>query len=207
MGLITRLCAIVMFALLYAPCLFAQNSGARVTLTATVSPFVAVSVAPPVLVRGGDALISAGPARPHTVVVSLSGGGGGETEIDVPLRLRSNASFTLAASCKTGEARLSGLSVIEVGGGGKLVYPGAGGLVTIAAMFDGRRDARTQPGGIPDLSAPVVILKGPPISMGGTLDSPDNTIEVVLRLVMSAPPGGKVWPVELEISVAPEGYR
>jgi hypothetical protein len=57
---ITRLCVIVIFAALAAPRLFAQNGGSAVTLTATVSPFVAVSAGPPVRVVRGDALISPG---------------------------------------------------------------------------------------------------------------------------------------------------
>lgn len=199
--LITRLCAIAVCATLAAPPALAQQGGATVKVTGRVSPVVAVSAAPPSGTERGDVQVSASNAGAHALALSLSGGGA--TRIDVPLRLRSNTGFTLAASCVAAGATLSDLSVVEVGGGGRFVHPGAAGLVEVKAAFDGRPGRPARPLGGEDLLSPVTFLSGPPISMTGTLDSPDNMIEVVLRVVFNARDAGERWHAELQVSAAP----
>lgn len=201
--LIPRLCTIAVFTALAAPNALSQQGGATVRVTGRVSPVVAVSAAPPTRTEGADAQVSTSNAGPHALTLSLSGAGVGVTRIDVPLRLRSNIGFTLEASCVTREATLSALSVVEVGGGGRFVHPGAAGRVEVAAAFDRRPDRPAGAGGGEHLSSPVTILNGPPISMSGTLDSPDNYVEVVLRVTLNAPGVGKRWHAELQFSAAP----
>ena len=199
--LIPRLCAIAVCGALAAPPALAQQGGATVKVAGRVSPVVAVSAAPPSRTEGGEIQVSAGNAGAHALALSISGGGA--TRIDVPLRLRSNTGFTLAASCVTAGATLSDLSVVEVGGGGRFVHPGAAGLVEVEAAFDGRVGRPARPLGGEDLLSPVTFLSGPPISMTGTLDSPDNMIEVVLRVVFNARDAGERWHAELQVSAAP----
>lgn len=201
--LIPRLCTIAVCAALAAPPTPAQQGGATVKVTGRVSPVVAVSAAPPSRTEGDDVQVSASNAGAHALALSISGLGGGATRIDVPLRLRSNTGFTLAASCVTAGATLSDLSVVEVGGGGRFVHPGAAGLVEVEAAFDGRPGRPARPLGGEDLLSPVTFLSGPPISMTGTLDSQDNMIEVVVRVVLDARDAEKRWRAELQVSAAP----
>lgn len=202
-SIIPRLCAITVCATLAASHAPARQGGAAVKVTGRVSPVVAISAAPPVRAEGSDAQVSTSNAGPHALTVSLSGAGVGVTKIDVPLRLRSNVGFTLTASCVTREATLSALSVVEVGTGGRFVHPGAAGRVGVTAAFDGRPGRPAGSGGGEHLSSPVTILDGPPISMTGTLDSPDNYVEIVLRVTLYAPDAGKLWHAELQFSAAP----
>lgn len=201
--LITRLCAIAVCAALAAPPALAQQGGATVKVTGRVSPVVAVSAAPPSGTERGDVQVSASNAGAHALALTISGSGGGTTRIDVPLRLRSNTGFALAASCVTAGATLFDLSVVEVGSGGRFVHPGAAGLVEVEAAFDGRVGRPARPRVDEDLLSPVTFLSGPPISITGTLDSPDNMIEVVLRVVLDARDAGKRWHAELQVSAAP----
>lgn len=202
--LIPRLCTIAVFTALAAPKALSQQGGATVRVTGRVSPVVAVSAASPARTEGSGAQVTTSNAGPHALTLTLSGAGVGANKVDVPLRLRSNVGFTLAASCVTGEATLSALSIVEVGGGGRFVHPGAAGRVGVLAAFDGRLDGPAGAGGREHLSSPVTILGGPPISMSGTLDSPDNYIEVVLRVVLDARDAGKPWYAELLITASPD---
>lgn len=166
-----------------------------------VSGFAAVSAGQGASVVRGGAQISAAPVGAHTLIFSLSGQAGDETQVDIPVQLRSNVAFTLTAWAEKGGAAILDLSVIEVGGAGRLVHPGAAGRVEVSAAFDGRLN--TRPAGVRHLSTPITILRGPVVSMGGTLDSPANMLEVVLRVVFKATDAGRDNTAELKVSVAP----
>jgi hypothetical protein len=170
-------------------------------MTAQVSGFAAVSAESGARVLKGGAQVSTGRVGAQTVVFSLSGLADGETHLDIPVRLRSNVDFTLTTSSEKGGAALFDLSVVEVSGAGRFVHPGAAGRVEVSAAFDARRGAR--PSGVRDLSSPVIILRGPAVSAGGTLDSTGNMIEVVLRVVLKTPAGAHGRDAELKLSVAP----
>lgn len=201
MSLVVQLCLLAALVVLAALPARAQQARATVTMTGQVSAFVAVSDGPEMRMVKGEAQVSASRAGAQTVVLSLSALAEGETQIDIPIRLRSNADFILAASCEGRGAALADLWVVGVGGAGKFVYPQAAGRFEVAAAFDGRGGVRRV--GLRDLSSPVTILNGPPISMSGTLDSPSNMVEVVLRVVLTAPAGAQGRAVELRVSAAP----
>jgi hypothetical protein len=200
---LTHSCRVALFIVLAALPLCAQHAGGRVTVTGRVSAVAAVAAPSAGRVMEGDAQISARPDGAHGLILSLTGAGGGETRLELPIQLRSNVGFGLVASCATGGTRLSSLSVVEVGGAGRFVHPGAAGRVQVSPTFDGRPGARRPSSGGPELSAPVTVLTGPPVSMGGTLDSPGNMIEVVLRVVLVAPAGAEGWHAELRLSAEP----
>lgn len=203
-SIIPRLYAIAVCAALAPPHAPAQQGGAAVKVTGRVSPVVAVSASPPARIEGGDVQVSASNTGAHALTLSLAGKGGGVIKIELPLRLRSNIGFTLAASCMTREATLSALPVVKVGGAGRFVHPGAAGRVEVTGAFDGRLD-RLAGGAVGEyLSSPVTILGGPPISMSGTLASPDNYIEVVLRVVLNVHDAGMPWYAELRITASPD---
>jgi hypothetical protein len=197
MQFIAYTCRIVLFVGLASLPLSAQQTA---TVTGHVSGVVAVSVGSPARVLEGDAQVSAQAAGVQHLVLSLSGTRGGETRIDIPVQLRSNVGVTLMASCTTSGATLSAFHVAEVGGAGAFVYPDALGRVEVTPAFDGRPGTRAPRSDRPELSSPVAILSAPPISMGGTLDSPGNMVEVVLRVVLTAPQSAEGWRAELKVS-------
>jgi len=203
MQFITHTCLIAAFVTLGSLPLSAQQASGSVTVKGQVSAVAAVSARSAARVVKGDARVSSESAGTHGLTLSLSGARGGETQVEIPVQLRSNAEFALTASCTTRGTTLSGLYVVEVGRAGASVYPGAAARVEVSQVFDGRPGTRAPRGGRPELSSPAMLLTGPPISMGGTLNSPGNMIEVVLRVVLTAPDSGDGWEAELNLSAAP----
>jgi hypothetical protein len=202
MNFITRLSRIAVIILLAPLSLSAQQGG--VTVTGQVSAVVAVSASPDARVLKGEAQVSAANLGVHTLSITLSGLSGGETQVEIPVRLRSNVDFTLAASCATSGASLSALSVVEVGAGA-FVYPGAAARVEVPAAFDGRVGVAERRRARLDLSSPATFLSGPPVSMRGTLSSPGNMLEVVLRVAFRTPPGERGRHAELTLSATRRG--
>ena len=202
MHFITHACRITIFVALMSLPLRAQHASGTATMTGHVSAVAAVSAGSAARVVKGDAQISSEADGAQGLVLSLSGTRGGETQIEIPIQLRSNADFALIASCRTRGVTLS-LSVIEVGGAGVFVYPGAAGRVEVPAQFDGQPGTRASRSSGLEILSPTTILTGPPISMIGTLDSPGNMIEVVLRVVLTASDCEKGWDAELKVSTAP----
>ena len=152
----------------------AQNS---VVLQATVSEIVTLS-APGnmnVVSRGGNA-----------VEITLSG----DAEIvRVPLLVRSNSSFKISATFKSQTAVLSELSVDDVRATGMLVSPQVVSALHLNPQFD------------PDISQPLLVLTGPRVSLGGTLNSPNNALEitVLIRLKLERPRE----PIHLTLAATP----
>jgi hypothetical protein len=151
----------------------------KVTLTTRVSETVMISVAPPL--PHADAavdVVSSG----STVRLTLSGKGVGPRVIPVRLLVRSNSSFKISGSFESTTAQLTELSVTKVRGTGRLVSPEAIDTVQIPPEFD--------------LSQPFELLSGPRVSLGGTLNSTDNALEITLHLrVKPASVGG--WLAQL----------
>ncbi|HWS56866.1 MAG TPA: hypothetical protein VN228_22200, partial [Pyrinomonadaceae bacterium] len=164
---------IILCTVLWPAPVSAQDARASVTMTGQVSGFAAVSAAPGARVLKGDARVSAGRVGAQTFALSLSGINV-ETHVDIPVQVRSNSDFTLSASCGAGGVLVSDLSVVAVSGEGRLVFPGAASRVVVAPAFDARHAA--PPPAAPALSSPVALLHGPPVSMGGTLESPANAL-------------------------------
>lgn len=203
MQFIAHTCRIAALVALASLPLRAQQAGGTVTVNGRVSAVAAVSGGSSTRVVKGAAQVSARAVRADEFVLSLSGPRGGETQIEITVQLRSNAAFALIASCASEGAMLSGLYVVEVGGAGTFVHPGAAGRVEVQPMFDGRPDTYARRGRRPELSSPAMVLTGPPISMRGTLDSPGNMIEVVMRGVLTAPDSENGWHAELKLSATP----
>ena len=83
--------------------------------------------------------------------------------IRVPLLVRSNGSFKISAVFESQTAELIELSVVDVHATGNLVSSHAVNAV------DKRREGD-------------VVLSGPRISLGGTLNSPNNALQVTLLI-------------------------
>ena len=144
-----------------------------VIMRATVSEIVTLSVSPT--------------TTPSNVVsLTLSGD---EEVIRVPLRIRSNTSFKISAFFESKTAALSQLTMGEVRATGRLVSPHIVNSVRVKPQLD------------PDTSQPLLVLTGPRVSLGGTLTSPDNALEITLliRLKQERPRE----PIHLTLAATP----
>jgi hypothetical protein len=163
----------VLAVLFLVPASVVAQSGS-VTLQGTVSEFVALSILPN-SIQGelNTAVVSSGA---NTVRITLSG----DTEspvIRVPLLVRSNSSFRISAVFESQNSVLDQLSVIDVRPTGSLVSTEA---VNAPVVLPGNLE----------VSRPLLVLTGPRVSLGGTLDSPNNALQVTL-LIRLQPQSGR----------------
>lgn len=175
----------------------AQTGGATVTVQGTVSETVALS-APP---NATDSNVNVDvKSMGSTVRITLSGNDIKSPVIRVPLIVRSNSPFNIWAVVEATMGQLSQLSVIDVRAHGPLVSPQAVSELDIAPQFDLRGSgeiACAAKCSLPfDLARPFVILKGPRISLGGTLNSPNNALQMTLLIRMKPHPG-QGWLIHL----------
>ena len=156
----------------------AQSS---VTLNATVSETVSLSVLPN---STGAEVISIGG---NTVRVTLSGPV--SPVVRVPLLVRSNSGFSISALFESTTAEVVELSVVDVHATGTLVAPSA-----ITGL--------NAPSNPLDLSRPFLVATGPRVSLGGTLNSPNNALQVTV--VIRWKPGQQREPIHLTLAATPE---
>ena len=150
-------CCVIVWLLTAVTSVEAQT----VTVTGSVSKTVALSVAPDSTPGNVQAVSSGG-----TVRLTLSGNGAGTSVIRVPLLVRSNSSFKISGTFESTTAVLTELSVTDVRATGSLVSTEAIDNLQIPPEFD--------------LSSPFALLSGPRVSLGGTLNSPNNALQVTL---------------------------
>ena len=155
----------------------AQAGGNSVTLRASVSETVNLSV--PANSKDGDVDIAV-TGSGSTVRMTLSGSGAGASVIRVPLIVRSNSGFKISGAFESTTAQLTRLSVSDVRATGTLVSPEAVNNVDIPS-----ENGSSVPG-------PFVVLSGPRVSLGGTLHSPNNALEITL-LIRIKPESVGTW--------------
>ena len=138
----------------------AQSS---VTLTGRVSEIVTLSV-PPNFIEPGVDVVSTG----ETVRITLSRVR--SPVIRVPLLVRSNSGFKIVANFESTTAVLGQLSIGDVRATGRLVARQSVNVFQIEPQLD------------PDTSQPLFVASGPRVSLGGTLTSPDNALQITLLI-------------------------
>jgi hypothetical protein len=145
----------------------AQSS---VVLRGTVSETVTLSLAPE-FTRGNVDVVSSGG---NAVRIVLSGD---DPVIRVPLLVRSNSRFKISAAVEPATAELSQISVTDVHATGALVSP------QVVNSIDAKNDRNT------------LVVTGPRVSIGGTLTSPNNALQitVLIRLSPQTVPGSPVY--------------
>jgi len=168
-----------LFALI-ALVLFVSGSAdaqSSVTLRGTVSETVALSVSPG-FTSGTANVVSSG----NRVQLTLSSTDAESPVIRVPLLVRSNSGFKISAVFESKTAELAQLSVTDAHPTGNLVSPRVVNALERAPRVN------------PDGSEPLLVLTGPRVSLGGTLTSPNNALQVTLliRLKPQTPPGSVV---------------
>ena len=172
-----RVCGLCAFLCLFTVTVEAQT----VTMKGTVSETVALSV-PPNSTHGSTHVnvLSSG----STVRMTVTGTG---AVIRVPLMVRSNTSFRIAGVFESKTAQLTQVSVIDVRATGRLVSPEAVNNLEIP-----------QPSDLQGLDGPFDVLSGPRVSIGGTLNSPTNALQVTLLLRIK-PESSRDWLVHLAL--------
>lgn len=173
----------------------AQRRG--VTLTGAVEETVALSIAPNSIHSDIDLdVVSSG----STVRIAASGTGNQSPVIRMGLLVRSNVGFNISGRLESEMALVTQLAVIDVRDIGKLVSPDAIDSLQIPREFDmrGRKDAESSEKviSILDVSQPFRVLSGPRVSIGGTLESPNNALQVTV-LIRIKPQSNGDWRVQL----------
>jgi hypothetical protein len=156
----------------------AQNAG--VVLNGVVSETVALSVPrilPPNTIKTD--VVNTG----NRVDVTFSSDNKGGV-IRVPLLLRSNCGFKFTGAFQSNSAVVTQVVITNVQATGPLVSRQAVRDIKIARRFDARGpEEKVLPGSVGlELSDSFPVLSGPRISLGGTLDSPGNALEIVLLI-------------------------
>lgn len=150
-----------------------------VRATGKVSGTVALSIPPHSIHGNVDVnVVSSG----STVRMTLSGKGGKSPVIRVPLMVRSNIGFKISATFESNTAELSQLSVVDVRATGRLVSSEAINNLEIPEQLD--------------LQEPFLVASGPRVSLGGTLQSPNNALQITLFICMKPQPT-RDWLVHL----------
>ena len=151
-------------------CLHAQTGS--VSLQGSVSETVALSVVPNFTHENSDvSVISSG----GTVRVTLSSTAA-EPVVRVPLLLRSNSAFRISAGFQSQTKVLTHLSIIDVRPTGSLVSP-----EIVNALVSPEVDVNAL--------QPWLVLSGPRVSLGGTLQSSNNALQVTVLIRMRLQPG------------------
>lgn len=171
------------------------GGGGSVRMSGVVSETVSLSVTQ--VTEVPDVSVNTTRNADGSVTVNLRGSARDLKEVRLPVQIRSNAGYRLFASAEARGADLSGLHVADARATGNLVAPGAAEALRVPAPSLDR----------PDLSARTQLLSGPRVSLGGTLQSPQNALEVVLTISVEPRDGEQSWTVELRLSAEPDGLR
>ena len=153
-----------------------------VTLHARVSETVALSI-PPNSTFGDvnvQVVISG-----STVRMTLTGTDAKPAVIRVPLLVRSNSGFRISASFESNTAVLTQMSVTDVRATGRLVSSQVINNLETLKHLDLER-----------LTGPFLVASGPHVSLGGTLASPNNALQITL-LIHIKPQPARDWLVHL----------
>ena len=144
----------------------ASVAAQTVSLKGTVSETVALSVLPNFTHSGIDVNVA---SSGSTLQITLSSPHAKAPVVRVPLIVRSNTSFKISAAVDSTTAELAQLEVIDVRPTGSLVSPQAISELEISPQ-------------------PDILLSGPRISLGGTLTSPNNALQVTILIRMKPQP-------------------
>ena len=162
-----------LIAVLFLVPVCVQAQRGSVTLQGTVSEFVSLSVLPDFTHKNIDVNVV---SSPGTVRVTLSSTAPEFPVLRVPLLVRSNTNFKLSARFESQTAVLTHLSVIDARPTGSLVSPDI-----VNALVKPEVDVNA--------SQPLLVLSGPRVSLGGTLQSPNNALQVTVLIRMRPQPG------------------
>jgi hypothetical protein len=172
-------------AVVFMVCVRVDAQTGGVTITGRVTETVTLSV--PRNFTQSDVHIDVVSSANNTVQITLSADKSESQVVRVPLLVRSNSGFKISALFESNTAVLTELSLTDVGPTGALVSPHV-----VSALEVMRRDNL-------DVSRPLLVLTGPRVSLGGTLQSPNNALQMTL-LIRVQPQPGPVWMAHLTLA-------
>ncbi len=196
-----HVCTVIAFVLFVPAGLKAQTG--KVMVNATVSETVALSVLPNSTHGNVETDVM---GNRNTVRIVLSGGAENDAPVvRVPLLVRSNSSFRIAAVVESKTAELVQLSVLNVRATGTLVSPQAISDLNVPRQFDlrGLKDGASSTPNLPNNGLPLLVASGPRVSLGGTLDSPNNALQVTVLIRLKPQPTHE-WSIHLTFVASPE---
>jgi hypothetical protein len=127
------------------------------------------------------------------VTVKISSLDAQSSVLRVPLIVRSNSRFRISAVFESETALLMQLSVIDVRAMGALVSPLAVNQLDIPQQFDlrGHDENVSLRSSLPlDVTRPLRVFRGPRVSLGGTLNSPNNALQITLLIRLKTQEAG-----------------
>ena len=176
-----RLCIASVIALVFLVPVCVEAQTGNVSISGVVSETVDLSVLPNSI--DGNVVTDVVHSG-NTVTVLVSGGDAKQAEIRVPLLVRSNSRFKISAVVEP-RTEVTNFSIIDVRGTGTLVSPAAISDVRPAIRFDVRDIEPAS--NAKDLSRHTVIVSGPRVSLGGTLNSPNNALQITVLIRLELP--------------------
>src|SRR5690349_23770157 len=132
----------------------AQSS---VALRASVSETVTLSVAPSF---SGIVESSGG----NTVRITVPVDDPSDSVVRIPLLVRSNTSFKISTTFESNDAQVSQALVTDVHATGSLVSPHVVNTIHV------------------NVAKPLLVITGPRVSLGGTLTSPNNALQITVLI-------------------------
>ena len=193
-------CMFTLFAgVAFVPASVMAQAG-QVSLTGTVSETVVLSVRPGFSAGKVEAEAV---RRGNSLRLTLTSGDAEDPIIRVPLLVRSNTGFRISAVFESDNATLAQLSVSDVHPTGKLVSSRAVNLVNLTPRFDLRDLDKVSRTAHVSVSQPALLLSGPRISLGGSLESPNNALQLTL-LIRLQPHQPRSWVAHLTFVATPE---
>lgn len=173
-----------------------------VTLKGAISKTVALSVLPNSTESNVETDVT---SSGNTVRITLSGDITEAPVIRVPLLVRSNSSFKITAAVESTTAALTQLSVTDVRATGTLVSPQAITELNVPGQFDlrGLKESASSAPDLLDDVRPLLVVSGPRASLGGTLVSPNNALQITLLIGLKPQPAHE-WSIHLTLVGTPE---
>jgi hypothetical protein len=193
-------CMFTLFAgVIFVPAGVMGQAG-HVSLNGTVSETVVLSVLPSFSAGKVEAeAVRSG----NSLRLTLTSGDDEAPIIRVPLLVRSNTGFRISAVFESDSTTLAQLSVIDVHPTGKLASSRAVNLINLTPRFDLRDLDKLSRTAQVSVSQPALVLSGPRISFGGTLESPNNALQLTL-LIRLQPQPARTWVAHLTFVATPE---
>jgi len=138
----------------------------------------------------------------NSVRITLSGANTEASVIRVPLLVRSNTSFKISAAVETRASALSEISIEDVRANGTLVSAAAVSNLNVLRKFD-LSGLNTSASSARNLLDDVLVLNGPRVSLGGTLDSRNNALQITVLIDLKPQPDHE-WSIHLTFVGTPE---
>ncbi|HEX8119432.1 MAG TPA: hypothetical protein VF521_19290, partial [Pyrinomonadaceae bacterium] len=184
-----------------------QSGGGSVTASGVVRGTVALSFEERAETYAEGVRVASAHNEGGTLVIAIYGSTSELTRVNVHILIRSNTAYRLLAAAKADGANLAGLSVAGARPTGALVAADAVEALTAADVFDaGPGVVEYSPaGGLKrlSLSTPLELLSGPRISLGGTVGSPLNALEVTISASVEPRADGRAWAINLHLKPEP----